>query len=161
MTEFETFLQLVHASFPTEPVPRRFFRTDGEPILEPDPEQLQSRMQHRRWTEVTLMDWLMTVTPHVVKYYLEPSTYLYYLPSLLVGVFDDPGYSDWGVEAILPDNKWHKPRGKWWTSFRGCVSEQQRITLWAFLTAIRAVHGETIDPGLEAGVADAERIWQS
>jgi len=41
------------------------------------------------------------------------------------------------------------------------VSEQQRITLCAFLTAIRAVHGETIDGGLEAGVADAERIWQS
>src|SRR6202043_3788184 len=51
MTEIETFLELVRASFPTEPVPRTFFWTNGEPILEPDPEQLQSRMQHRRWTE--------------------------------------------------------------------------------------------------------------
>jgi hypothetical protein len=157
----ETVLKLLHASFPTEPVPSVFFWTEGEPIIQPDiPGELQSRMEHRRWTEVTLMDWRMSATPHVVKSYLEPATYLYYLPSLLVGVLADPGFLDWGIEAILPDNQWHKPRGKWWATFRGCVSEQQRITLCEFLALIRA-QGRIIKSGLEPVLIAAERIWES
>ena len=117
-------------------------------------------MEHRRWTEVTLMDWRMSATPDVVKSYLEPATYLYYLPSLLVGVHADPDFLDWGIEAILPNNQWHKPRGKWWAAFRGCVSEQQRIALCEFLAHIRA-QGRIIKSGLEPVLIDAERIWES
>jgi len=162
MTELERFFQLVHVSFPAEPLPRKFFWAElNEQLFQPDiPGELQSRLQNRRWTEIKLMDWLMTgVEPITSRSYLEPATFLYYLPSLLVGVFDDHGYLNWAIEAILPDNRWHKPRGKWWTAFHGCVSEKQRITLCSFLSTVRSIHWETMGSDRQAAVTDAEGIW--
>ncbi len=91
---------------------------------------------------------------------MDPETFLYYLPSLLICALRDAGYLQEAIDAILPDNKWHKPRGKWWATFRGCVSEQQRIALCKFLAHIRA-QGRIIKSGLEPVLIDAERIWES
>jgi hypothetical protein len=159
MTELDRFVSLVHATFPLEPVPHRFFWQGSPDPIEGDvPEELQNRMAGRRWTKVTLMDWLMTgVRPHSIQDCLEPAAFLYYLPSLFIGVFSDLGYLDFGIEAILPNNKWHKPRGKWWFSFRDCVSERQRETLRAFLATARSTH--TIGPVAQVALIDAEKIW--
>jgi hypothetical protein len=154
------FLNLVHGSFPTEPVPQTFFWSECDDPIQPDiPGELQNRMAHRRWPEVKLMDWLMVgVAPCVARSYLEPSTFLYYLPSLLVGVFDDLGYTDFAIEGIVPFNKTHTPRGKWWSTFSACVSESQRVALRSFLTMIRS--SEPTDLRIQALLGDADAIWK-
>jgi hypothetical protein len=90
---------------------------------------------------------------------LEPATFLYYLPSLLVGVLDDLDYLDWALEGILPFNKTHKPRGKWWATFSACVTDNQRATLQAFLMTVRS--SNPADLRDQALLGDAEVIWGS
>jgi hypothetical protein len=135
MTQNDKFLKLVHASFPAEPLPEQFFWAESRESLEGDiPKELQKRIAHRRWTQIRIIDWAMVGTPpSIARTYLEPPTFLYYLPSLLVGVLDEANYFEFGIEAIIPHNKTHTPRGKWWFSFSACVSEDQRVALCAFL----------------------------
>jgi hypothetical protein len=121
---------------------------------------LQTRLGGRRWPDIKLSDWLMIgAAPCVARSYLEPLTYLYYLPSLLVGVFDNLDYLDWALEGILPFNKAHTPRGKWWVTFSAAVSASQRATLRSFLTTVCSAN--PTDLREQALLADAGVIWAS
>jgi hypothetical protein len=151
------FAQLVYANFPTDPVPHEFFWSEGKLFVRDDiSQEFRERFAGRRWPEITLMDWRMTGTrPTIAHRYLKPSTFRYYLPSLLLGVFDDLDFLDWALEAILPFNKWHVPRGKWWADFDAAMSESQRATLRSFLTIINPPAG-SVDQHL---LSTAKAIW--
>jgi hypothetical protein len=163
MTASEQFLKLIDASFPIEPLPTRFFWAEGENSPHGDiPEELMNRIAHRRWTDVTIQDWAMIgAPPSITRGYLEPATFLYYLPSLIVGVFRETEYMDFAVEAIIPSGRDRRPRGKWWSEFSKSVSLNQRVTLSAFLANVRLMFWESIGPATQQQVYDAEAIWSS
>jgi len=156
--EYSEFAALAHASFPTDPIPSEFFWSESKAPLQGDiPEELQNRIACHRWPEVTLEHWLMIgAPPCVTRSYLKPSTFLYYLPSLLLGVLGDLRYVDWALEGALPYNKGHVPRGTWWAEFSATVSASQRATLQFFLALVRCT---VADPNNQHLLITAESFW--
>jgi hypothetical protein len=157
----EDCMRLVAASFPVKPMPDRFFWSSTEGTEKGDiPEELWNRIGNRQWTEVTLLDWRMTgAQPCNSRTYLEPRTFLYYLPSLLVGSLPDPEFIDWALEAMLPNNQNRIPRGKWWNEFAHAVSLNQRKALSAYASHIRLTIWDRIGLANQALVDAAEIVW--
>ena len=161
MTESAKFLDLIRRAFPAAPVPAQFFWTEGRDSLDCDiPQELRDRIAGRPWTEVTLMDWRMTGTsPVVARRYLEPATFMYYVPSIIVGASQQIECIKLALEGIVPDNKYHVPRGSWWSEFSGIASPSQRAALSAFLAYIRLVSWDTIGPANQYLLEHAESVW--
>ena len=79
--------ELLRASFLVEPLPRFFRRAGGEQPTCDIPDELQKRLAHRSWVDVTMRDWTMIGAPAwLARVYLDPEAFRYDLPSLLVGV---------------------------------------------------------------------------
>jgi hypothetical protein len=163
MIENEELLDLIGTAFPVEPQPTRFSSAEVEESLDGDiPQELRNRIAGRRWTEVTLMDWRMTGTsPVVARRYLEPATFMYYVPSIIVGTSQQIEFIDFALEGIIPHNKHHVPRGKWWSEFYGIASPHQRVALSAFLSHIRLIFWDTIGPANQYLLEHAENIWSN
>src|SRR5579863_2750737 len=159
----EPLLTFVRASFPAQPAPAQFFWTElEEPPCDDIPEELLKRIAGRQWTDVTIRDWAMVGTPPVVsRRYLQPSTFLYYLPSLVVGVIEDTEYIEFALEGMIPHNKTHAPGGAWWTSFSNTVSTEQRRTLLLYLRHVQDVLWNDIGEANLYYVWIAENIWSS
>jgi hypothetical protein len=106
MTTREHFLKLLLAAFPPQPMPARFFwkedRHDNSYEFRRD---LLEWLAERQWTEIKMRDWAMIGHIGMTRELLEPATFLYYLPSLLLGVTEDPSYLDWALEAIIPSGR--------------------------------------------------------
>jgi len=155
------FFDLVRTAFPVEPAPTQFFWAEGKDSLIGDiSQELGNRISGRPWTDVTLMDWRMTGTsPAVARRYLEPATFMYYLPSVLVGALKEIEFIELALEGIIPENKNHVPRGKWWFEFSGIASPRQRAALSAFLAHIRLVSWYKIGPANQYLLERAENIW--
>jgi hypothetical protein len=161
MIENEKLLDLIGTAFPVEPQPISFFWAAGEHALDRDiPQELKNRIAGRRWNEITLMDWRMIGTsPVVARSYLEPAIFIYYVPSIIVGTSHQIEFMDFALEAIIPDNKHHVPRGKWWSEFAGIASPGQRLALSAFLSHVRLMFWDRIGPANQSLLEHAENIW--
>lgn len=133
----ETIEATIRAAFPEHPIPKNFFgSTEG---LEYDlPQELARRIAGRAWTSLSLTDWRMVgATPAAYRAYLVPKTFAYYVPTFLVGVISEPEFLDLALEAILPSNREHRPRGAWWFSFADAFTDPQRTAMTAFLTCLK------------------------
>ena len=163
MTESPEFLDLIRTAFPAAPVPVQFFWTDGKDPLDRDiPCELKNRIAGRPWTEITLTDWRMTGTSPVVgRRYLEPATFMYYVPSIIVAAYQQIEFIEDALEAIIPDNKHHVPRGKWWFEFSGIASPPQRAALSAFLAHIRLVSWDGIGSANQYLLEHAQSTWSN
>jgi hypothetical protein len=163
MTECDKFIRHLHTSFPAEPLPERFFWAASDHPIEGDiPNELSTRIMGRRWTELTIMDWMMTGAPPVIaRSYLEPATFVYYLPSLLIDIFDKPEYFEMAVDCMLPNNVTRTPRGNWWREFTRSISADQRIALSVFVGLVRLLLWESIGEEGQARVHDAEIFWSA
>jgi len=148
----------IRAAFPENPLPKVFF--GGAEGLEFDlPKELAARIRRRAWTSLSLMDWRMVgATPASYREYLVPKTFAYYVPSFLVGVLREPEFRYLALEAIIPFNRQHRPRGEWWLSFADAFSDPQRAALKAFLVCQKEA-ASTFDMVDEELVGVAERIW--
>ena len=155
------FLTLAYASFPVTPLPAKFFWADCKENLSQDiPLATQKSLEGRKWDEVTILDWRMIGSyPYIARRYLEPSAFLYYLPSLLVGVFGDMEFVDLAIEGILPDNRMHYPKGNWWKGFDLSISIQQRAAIRGFIRIIRTEYWASIGDVMQAYIIDAEEVW--
>jgi hypothetical protein len=140
--------ELLHASFPVEPLPRFFWRAGTEQLPGDIPDALWKRLAHRPWLDVTMSDWTMVgAAPALLaRIYLDPDAFRYYLPSLLVGVLADIGYVDWAVECLLPAGSQRRTDRKEWTEFRDGLSEKQRDAIRAYLTGVRSMLGNPVNP---------------
>ena len=156
-------LNLVRSAFPIEPVPVQFFWTKGKDALDHDiPQELKNRIAGRLWADVSLMDWRMTgVSPVVSRHYFEPETFMYYVPSLIVGTSHEIEFIYLALEGIIPNNKHHVPRGEWWSEFSGIASPRQRTALSAFLSHVRSVFWDRIGLANQHLLEHAERVWSS
>ena len=136
MTEKEDFLKLLLVTFPPQPMPAQFFwkedRHDSSYEFRHD---LLEWIAERQWTEIKMHDWAMAGSAIITRELLEPATFLYYLPSLLVGVTEDPGYLDWALEAITPAGRDRRPKSKWWGELLETISPDQSAAIRAFLYA--------------------------
>jgi hypothetical protein len=139
MTKKEDFLKLLLATFPPQPMPAQFFwkedRHDNSYEFRRD---LLEWLAERQWTEVKMRDWAMAGHISITRELLEPATFLYYLPSLLLGVTEDPGYLDWALEAIIPSGRDRRPKSKWWGQLLETISPEQAAAIRAFLAHARS-----------------------
>jgi hypothetical protein len=145
-----------------EPRPTRFFWPDAKGSLEDDIAlELKNRISGRRWNEVTLMDWRMIgLPPAASRLYLEPAAFVYYLPSIILGVlYPEIDFVEYALEAIIPYNQSHVPRGRWWFDFVSLVSPNQRRTLAAFLEYIRLTAWDSIGEANQHFLEVAEGFW--
>jgi hypothetical protein len=163
MVEHDIFLELVGTAFPLEPLPTEFFWSERKDRLDLDiPQELGSRISGRSWTNVTLQDWRMIgVSPAVARHYLEPATFMYYVPSIIIGALQQIDCIEFALEAIVPGNRNREPRGKWWSQFSASASPRQRATLAAFTGHARLTHWDTIGPSNQSLLEHAENIWTS
>jgi hypothetical protein len=162
MTKEEDFLKLLLAAFPPQPMPAQFFwkedRHDNSYEFRRD---LLEWLAERQWTEIKMRDWAMAGHISMTRELLEPATFLYYLPSLLLGVSEDPAYLDWALEAIMPSGRDRRPKSKWWNELLETISASQSATIRVFLTHIRN-NLLSRDGGLnEALTAEAETFWDA
>ena len=102
MNTNEQFSNLLHAAFPTQPMPARFFWKENVPD---DGYEfcgdLLKWLARREWTEIRMSDWAMIEHISISREHLEPATFLYYLPALLLGVAEESKYLEWALEAII------------------------------------------------------------
>jgi len=148
----------IRAAFPDQPVPQDFFR-DADCRDKDFHLELAGRMQNRPWTAVSLMDWRMIgATPAAWREYLVAETFAYYIPSILVGVLAEPAFADLALEAVLPFNQKHQPRGEWWFSFARALTDRQRGAMKDFLTHMRGSK-PSLDLVNEELVDAAEAVW--
>jgi hypothetical protein len=161
MIENDKLLDLIETAFPVQPQPTAFFSADGIEALNHDvPQELSRRMAGRPWTEVTLMDWRMIGTsPVIARRYLEPASFMYYVPSIIFGTSQQIEFIDFALEGIIPHNKHNSPRGKWWSEFSGCASPHQRLALSSFLSHLRLMFWDRIGPANQSLLERAENIW--
>jgi hypothetical protein len=163
MTKSSKLLDLIRAAFPAEPVPVQFFWTEGKDSLDCDiPQELRNRISGRVWPEVALMDWRMTgVIPAIGRRYLEPRTFMYYLPSIIVGASQEIEFMEFALHAMIPYNSHHVPRGAWWFEFVSSASPRQRAALSAFLVHTRIVAWDRIGSANQYFLEHAEGVWSS
>lgn len=138
MTTNEQFSKVLMDTFPAQPEPSRFFWKES--VHDKNDEfsrDLLERLARRQWTEIRLNDWAMIASINIVRERLEPATFLYYLPSLLSGVIDDPRYLNWALEAIIPSGRDREPKSRWWIELLETISPDQIGTLLAFLLLVR------------------------
>ena len=111
MIENDKLLDLIETAFPVQPQPTAFFSADGIEALNHDvPQELSRRIAGRPWTEVTLMDWRMIGTsPVIARRYLEPASFMYYVPSIIFGTSQQIEFIDFALEGIIPHNKHNSP----------------------------------------------------
>ena len=169
MTKKEDFSNLLHATFPTQPMPARFFWKENVPDdgFEFCGDLLKWLAQ-REWTEIKMSDWKVAVIGHisVSREHLEPATFLYYLPSLLLGVIEEPGYLEQALEAIIPLGRDRRPKGRWWGELLETISLDQFATLRAFLAHVRSAFlrsdkGPFWITAAEALTSEAETFWDA
>jgi hypothetical protein len=164
----DDFLKLLLATFPPEPVPAQFFwkedRHDDSYEFRRD---LRECLAERKWTEIKMSDWTMAGNISLTRELLEPTTFLYYLPSLLLGVAEDgPGYLDWALEAIIPSGRDRKPKSKWWGELLATIQPRQSATLRAFLAHVRSDLSPSdkvpfVISAHEALALEAEAFWDT
>jgi len=128
----EEFEKLLHETFPADPVPSDLF---SKPSYADDfTDDIRKCCFGRRWVDVSIHDWSMTgMHLSTIISCMSPEAFIYYLPSILLGSIKDASYLDWGIEAVLPANQKHIPRGSWWYEFFGGTTSAQKKAICAFL----------------------------
>ena len=137
--------ELIHAAFPVEPMPKRFWIDGIQPLVGDIPEELAKRIAHRPWVDVTMLDWTMIGHPASIRGYIDPNAFRYYLPSPLVGGLNDFGYIDWPLECLLPAGRKRRTTGKWWQEFWTAFSEEQKDAVPGLLDW-RSIDASRVDP---------------
>lgn len=121
----------IEKAFPKFPIPSDLL------IFKDDPcefsIELITILHGKPWTAVDIDDWRTTVGISLVKNYLTPLAFHYYLPSVLIGSIDKPSFLSYGLEALLPNNQKHIPKGEWWVEFRNCFNSNQKKIINKFL----------------------------
>lgn len=117
--------------FNVEPVPL-LVRVDDSEFSD----DIQNNFHGKRWDEVTLMDWISTASIQVVRLYMSPQAFKYYLPSILISSANNISYLDWGLKALLPDNAKYLPKGVWWQSYYQLFENGQRQEICLYLAEI-------------------------
>lgn len=151
--------ELIHAAFPVEPMPKRYWIDNIEPLGD-IPRELATRIVYRPWVDVRMLDWTMTGAPaKVARSYLDADAFRYYLPSLLVGGLDEPGYIDWPLECVLPASRKRRTTGTWWQAFWAGFSDQQKDAVRQYLIGVRSM----LDPAVNSAnlhfIDEAQEIW--
>jgi hypothetical protein len=161
MIEGGEMLDLVVAAFPVDPLPDRFFWVEGRVPLNDDfAQELSDKILGRRWTELTIEDWFKTgVSVAINRSYIQPATFMYYVPCFIAGASQDIRSLDLALEAILPFNRNHVPRGKWWFEFSESASPRQREAIRAFLAHIRLTFWDTIGLEYQIPLERADDVW--
>ncbi|WP_407177981.1 DUF6714 family protein [Bradyrhizobium sp. STM 3562] len=113
-----------------------------------------------------MRNWAMAGHIRIHRELLDPATFLYYLPSLLLGVTEEPAYLAWALEAIVPSGRDRKPKSKWWGELLETISPDQRAALRAFLAYVRSdllrsEEGPFVITEAEARTSDAETFWDA
>ena len=140
----EDIVRLLYNAFPVSPVPSQLFPdgicdVTGNDLLE----DMQKQLLGRTWTEVTLEDWQNTASIPVVMGCITPAAFHFYLPSVILATLEKPEWLQLGVEALIPNNQWHVPRGEWWKAYFLRFSPEQRTAICLYL----AYAADVVVPG--------------
>jgi hypothetical protein len=166
-SDLHSIRDLLLAAFPPQPMPARFFwkedRHDNSYEFRRD---LLEWLAERQWTEIKMRDWTMIGQISMTRELLEPATFLYYLPSLLLGITEDLCYLECALEAIIPSGRDRRPKSKWWGELLETISPDQRAAIRAFLAHVRRdllrSDGEPFVISAEEALTDeAETFWDA
>ncbi len=158
----ESLARMLPEKFPAEPMPDRLFWMGTYPPQGDSQQALQSTFANRRWTDIGIQNWMMLgLSPVVTRDYLEPKTFLYFLPSLLLGAFEDPGYLVYVIDTIIPSGRDRRPKGPWWKEFLDCISVEQRFVLKAILADFHFLFWDSMGAAAQATLEEAETFWSS
>jgi hypothetical protein len=157
----QTVSELVRLAFPVEPIPDKYFWSGEIDRVGDFTQDFLENIARRPWTDISTADWRNSLlTGGSFRNYVEPSTFLYYIPSLIVdalkGNRDD---IQTALEEILPFNSDRNPRGKWWDEFSESISAKQRLVLSAFLIYRRKECWNQLDLEIQLLICSAESIW--
>lgn len=167
MATKEHFLKLLEAAFPPQPMPARFFWKEVPPGINDEfHRDLLEWLAGRQWTEIKMRNWTMMAHVGIIRELLAPATFLYYLPSLLLAVSEDPSYLDDALAAIIPSGRDRRPKNQWWGELLETVSPEQAAAIRAFLAYVRSdLLRSDKEPFVvseeEVHTDEAERFWDA
>lgn len=157
----EELSELVHAAFPAQPVPSTCW-LDGVELLRDIPQELASRIAHRPWTDVTMLDWTMTgAHASTARNYFDADAFRYYLPSLLVGGLNDLRFIDWPLECLVPAGRKRRTTGEWWQAFMTGFSAEQQDLVRRYLRGVRGMLNGSVHLSELHLIDEAQAIWGS
>jgi hypothetical protein len=139
-----TLSQQIHAAFAVHPVPASALRNSDNFWRDSDIwSSLKQFVAYRRWDELTLHDWAMIgTTPGIARYYLDAHAFHYYVPSILVNVFETGQYPEFAIDALVsPDFSNVNARDEletWWTTFISQFSPSQKACVCNFVEHIKS-----------------------
>jgi hypothetical protein len=119
-------LAFQHSKLPSELILKKIGNTEFE-------EEINKRLVGKNWHDVNLEDWISIASLPTLMECMTPQGVHYFLPSLLLGVIDEPNYYSWGVDALRPHNKYQTEKSEWWTTYKQLFSEEQIIAVRNFL----------------------------
>lgn len=158
--------KLLLATFPPRPLPAQFFwKEDRHDNSYEFRRNLLECLAERSWTDLKMSAWTRDRDIMITREFLEPATFLYYLPSLMLGVIEDhPEELDLVLEAILPLGRDRRPKSKWWRELLETISPDQSAAIRAFVAyarnnLLRSDHGPFVVTAAEALTAKAETFW--
>jgi hypothetical protein len=142
-------------AFPTMPFPAEHRRKDGS--IDWEVEDDVKKFLGKQWDDIGLEHWIRSVSPAAIRNSTNPLFFKYYLPSLLIGVFENPDFFPLALDALLPDNPKLEPR-RAWTEFRSQFSPQQVAAVVMFLELLKEqVNFE--DPVCRAANVGLGNLW--
>jgi hypothetical protein len=119
--------------FPRIPIPMEVLVNPSTQFVGDIPQAVSEELHLKSWDKVSLNNWLFTASIPVLMGVITPQAFHYYLPSLLSRVMDAPDYFDWGVSALLPNNKNHERKNAWWIKYESLFNRLQRHAILDFL----------------------------
>lgn len=147
----------IYNSFPATPIPSDLF---GKYHRNDDIEnEIAARLGAHKWTEISERDWRMLgVSVPIVMRYMTPAAYIYYMPSLLIAALNNNSF-DYAVEALIPPNQRHEPRGIWWQQFMQTLSLVQRRAIKRFLAYAADVELDGTSAKMNAEQALCDKLY--
>lgn len=150
---------LFEISFPTSPMPAKYVLDN----VDQNHEIIQALGKYvlgKSWKDVTLLEWrLSEPSLGVVRDYVTIEAYIYYMPSVLLGALEDLRFMEMALEAILPYNREHVARGKWWSMFISYLSQSRKQCIFKFIEYVERNFWNDVGPSNQVSLFDARAIW--
>ncbi|QQR68904.1 MAG: hypothetical protein IPI58_08755 [Alphaproteobacteria bacterium] len=166
MTTESVFENILTQAFPIEPVPECFFQNPEDATSDLElPLDLREKLMGRRWTDVAFEDWRWIGGLSTKRCYMTPEAYHYYLPSLLLQISKNKDWVVYGVDALLPGEKfipelqtWSEYSSVWWKNFTERFNVHQREVVRIYLKDVELIEPADLESIARAKYA-LDNIW--
>lgn len=151
------------SQFLTKPTPSTLINPEIESGFQDDIyTSIQHHFANRTWIEIDLHSWAMIGIPiDLVRDYMTPDAFAYYIPSLLVGSLSDDRYVTNILEAILPPERMSQRSTVWWETLVEKFNNLQKRCILSYLDFAESIFKNRLFENPSSTLKRARLFWSS